>query len=198
MNNKDKEIDVDSKIATSFISHQTFLKKFVTRFFSNKEDVEDVVQETFLRAYVAEQKAEISQPKSFLFTTAKNVALTKLNKKSKQITDFLDDYNDRREFQTDASPESMVDARQQFSAYCVAVQSLDGRCREAFLLKKVHGMTHKEIAKQMSMSLSSIEKYLHKAILSVDCSLSEQNLTSGSETANSDEGRLRANKARRL
>ena len=61
MNNKDKEIDVDSKIATSFISHQTFLKKFVTRFFSNKEDVEDVVQETFLRAYVAEQKAEIAE-----------------------------------------------------------------------------------------------------------------------------------------
>ena len=196
MNNKDKETDIDSKIASSFISHQTFLKKFVTRFFSNKEDVEDVVQETFLRAYVAEQKAEISQPKSFLFTTAKNVALTKLNKKSKQITDFLDDYNDRREFQTESSPESDVVARQQFSAYCVAVQSLDGKCREAFLLKKVHGMTHKEIAKQMSLSLSSIEKYLHKALLAVDRSLSEQNASISTRHEGANGGHLHAKRAR--
>ena len=194
MKRKDEKTNIDSGITTSFLTHQSFLKRFVTRFFSNKEDIEDVVQETFLRAYVAEQKVEISKHKSFLFTTARNVALTKLNKKSKQVTDFLDDYYESNEFQTEISAEEMVDARQQLVAYCASVQSLDGKCREAFLLKKVHGMTHKEIAKQMSLSLSSIEKYLHKAMLSIDSSMSKRNSDHNSKLNSADGSRLLAQK----
>ncbi len=160
--------NADSGITNSFLQNQSFLTRFVNRFFSNKEDVEDVVQETYLRAYVAGQKAEIVKPKSFLFTTAKNIALTKLNKKSKQVTDFLEDYSQRHDLNIDPSPPEIVDAQQQLVIYCAAVKTLNGKFREAFLLKKVHGMTHKEIATQMSLSLSSVEKYLHRAMILCD------------------------------
>lgn len=160
--------NIDSGITNSFLQNQSFLKQFVNRFFSNKEDVEDVIQETYLRAYVAGQKAEIAKPKSFLFTTAKNIALTKLTKKSKQVTDFLEDYSQRNDLELEPTPAEIVDAQQQLIIYCAAVRTLNGKCREAFLLKKVHGMTHKEIAQQMSLSLSSVEKYLHKAMILCD------------------------------
>ncbi len=160
-------------ISSSFLAHRSFLRKFIYRFFHNKEDVEDVVQETYLRAYVAEQKSKIRNHKSFLFTTARNVALTKITRKSKQVTDFLDDYYNRDEFQTQPSAQDEVDAQQQLIAYCNAIQSIDGKPKEAFLLKKVHGMTNKEIALHMSLSLSSIEKYLHRAMISLDDALSE-------------------------
>ncbi len=165
-------------ISSSFLAHRSFLKKFVYRFFYNREDIEDVVQETYLRAYVAEQKAEITNHKSFLFTTARNIALTKLTKKSKQVTDFLEDYSERDKdaLQVEPSAQNEVDARQQLIVYCNAIQSLNGKCREAFLLKKVHGLTNKEIAKHMSLSLSSIEKYLHKAVILLDESLSERDI----------------------
>jgi RNA polymerase sigma-70 factor (ECF subfamily) len=165
MSEKRKNRSVDTDISGSFLKHQIYLKKFISRYFSNKEDVEDVVQETYLRAYVAEQKIEISKHKSFLFSTAKNIALTKLTKKSKQITDFLEEYSKRDDLQDDPSPAELVDAKQQLAIYCAAVETLSGKCREAFLLRKVHGMTHKEIAVQMSLSLSSVEKYLHRAML---------------------------------
>ncbi len=155
-------------ISDSFLQNQSFLKKFIARFFSNREDIEDVVQETYLRAYMAGQKAEIEQPKPFLFATAKNIALTKLTKKSKRVTDFLEEYSKRDDLHADPSPDEIVDAQQQLALYCAAVKTLDGKCREAFLLKKVHGMTHKEIAKQMSLSLSSVEKYLRRAMILCD------------------------------
>lgn len=171
----------ENDISSSFLVNRGFLKKFIYRFFYNDEDIEDVIQETYLRAYVAEQKAEITNHKSFLFATAKNIALTKLTKKSKQVTDFLDDYSDqdRSELQTEPSAQSEVDARQQLIVYCNAIQSLGGKCREAFLLKKVHGMTNKEIARHMSMSLSSIEKYLHRAMITLDEVLSESEINVG-------------------
>ncbi len=168
LDKKTPEKQQDISISDSFLQNQSFLKKFISRFFSSKEDVEDVVQETYLRAYVAGQKAEIVKPKSFLFTTAKNIALTKLTKKSKQVTDFLEDYSQRGDLHDDPTPDEILDAQQQLVLYCAAVETLNGKCREAFLLKKVHGMTHTEIARHMSMSLSSVEKYLHRAMIACD------------------------------
>lgn len=159
---------VANGITDSFLQNESFLKRFVARFLSRTEDVEDVVQETYLRAYVAGQSTDIVKPKSFLFTTAKNIALTKLTKKSKRVTDFLEEYSQRDDLNIDPTPADIVDAQQQLEIYCAAVKKLNGKCREAFLLKKVHGMTHNEIALQMSLSLSSVEKYLHRAMIECD------------------------------
>jgi len=77
-----------SAVSVAFIENNTFLKKFLMRFFSEQQDIEDVAQEAYLRAYVAEQHKNIEQPKAYLFRVAKNIALTKLTKKSRQITDY--------------------------------------------------------------------------------------------------------------
>ena len=117
--------------------------KFLTSFFSNSADVEDAVQEAYLRAYVAEQKKSIEQPKAFLFRIAKNVALSKLAKKSRQITDYLEDSADSVRTDIDAAADKQAEAQESLGIYCEAVAALPDKCREAFLLRKVHGMSHK-------------------------------------------------------
>lgn len=174
--NKDRKKDIsDSAISASFLDNQSFLKKFINRFFSNQEDIEDVVQEAFLRAYVAEQKKKIEQPKAFLFSTARNIALTKLTKKSKQITDYLEEFSRRDDVEQQPSADEIAEAQQQLAIYCAAVETLDGKCREAFLLRKVHGLAHKEIALQMSLSLSSVEKYLRQGALACNAYIKRSN-----------------------
>lgn len=154
-----------SAVSASFLENLVFLKKFLNRFFSSQQDIEDVVQEAYLRAYVAEQKKVIDQPKAFLFTTARNIALTKLTEKSKQITDYLEDSLKPDDLEISPSADEIAEAQEQLSIYCAAVAALTGKCREAFLLRKVHGLAHKEIAKQMSLSISSVEKYLRTGAL---------------------------------
>src|SRR5215468_10948978 len=80
-----------SAVSTAFVENNTFLKRFVARYLSSRHDVEDVVQEAYLRAYMAEKERAIDQPKAFLFRIAKNVALTNLTKKSRQITDYIEE-----------------------------------------------------------------------------------------------------------
>ncbi len=79
-----------SAVSAAFVANHEFLKRFLARFFSNSQDIEDVAQEAYLRAYVAEQKKQIEQPKDYLFRIARNLALTKLKKKSNKITDYLE------------------------------------------------------------------------------------------------------------
>src|ERR1700754_3174134 len=76
-----------STVTAAFLESGGFLKKFLSRFLPVQQDIEDVAQEAYLRAYIAERRESIEQPKAFLFRVAKNLALTRLAKKSLQITD---------------------------------------------------------------------------------------------------------------
>jgi RNA polymerase sigma-70 factor (ECF subfamily) len=154
-----------SAVSAALVENSGFLKRFLTRFFSNQQDIEDVVQEAYLRAYAAEQKKTIEHPKAFLFRVAKNVALSELSKKSRQITDYIEDLGALAVIDTEASADSEAEAQESLGIYCEAVATLPDKCREVFLLRKVHGLRHKEIAERMSLSISSVEKYLRQGVI---------------------------------
>lgn len=158
-----------SRISETFLRYDLFLKKFLTRFFASRQDIEDVAQETYLRAYIADNSREIRQPKAYLFRIAKNIALTELTKKSRQITGYIEDMGGSVVIETTSEDNNGVDAeleaQQSLGLYCEALASLPEKCRQVFILRKVHGLAHKEIAMRMSLSVSSVEKYLMRAVL---------------------------------
>lgn len=158
----------------AFLENTTFLKRFLTRYFSNRQDIEDVVQETYLRAHIEEQKKGIDHPKAFLFRVAKNVALKKLSRKSRQITDYIEDLASPVVTETEASIDEHLEAEELLGLYCEAVTTLPPKCREVFLLRKVHGLAHKEIAERMNLSASSIDKYLRRGILACEAFVRER------------------------
>src|ERR671910_300581 len=80
-----------SAVTAAFVECNSFLKKYLSGFLPAQPDIEDVAQEAYLRAYIAEQRDTIDQPRAFLFRIAKNLALTKLSKKSRQITDYIEE-----------------------------------------------------------------------------------------------------------
>jgi RNA polymerase sigma factor (sigma-70 family) len=163
-----------SNVSTTFVAHGTFLKKFVARYFSNQQDIEDVVQEAYLRAYAAERDRDIEQPKAFLFRIAKNVALTKLTNKSRQITDYLEEATAVAAIETAASADQEAAAHELLGLYCDAVVALPDKCRKVFCLRKINGLSHKEIAARMSLSVSSVEKYLRQGILACDAYIDDR------------------------
>ncbi len=154
-----------SPVTRAFLEHSSFIRKYLRRFFRQKQDIEDVAQEAFLRAYIAEQSKGIDEPKAFLFSIAKNVALNKLSAKSAEITDYIADLAPSVVIHSEPSAEADAESQQTLGLYCEAVAALPPKCREAYLLRKVHGLGHKEIAERMGVSLSSVEKYLLKGIL---------------------------------
>ncbi len=163
-----------SAVSAAFLENHAFLERFLARFFSDRQDIEDVAQEAYLRAYVAEQQKEIEQPKAYLFRIARNLALTKLKEKSRKITDYLEETGASVVIECGAAADSEVEAQESLGLYCEAVAALPEKCRQVFLLRKVHGLAHKEIAERMSLSVSSVEKYLLKSVLECKAFVQEQ------------------------
>jgi RNA polymerase sigma factor (sigma-70 family) len=163
-----------SPITSAFLDSSSFLKRFIASFLKAPQDIEDVAQETYLRAYVAEQRETIDQPKAFLFRVAKNLALTKLTKKSRQITDYIEEASATVVIETAAGSDEVLEAQECLDLYCEAVAALPEKCRQVFLFRKVHGLSHKDIGERMGLSVSSVEKYLRQGVLTCQRHLQER------------------------
>ena len=156
-----------SGISSVFVEHSDFLKKFISRFLHRQQDIEDVVQEAYLKAYGAEQnRGKIEQPKAFLFTIAKNLALNELTRKSRKMTEYIEESQAFIPTADEGTVENEIEASQSLGLYCEAVADLPVKCRRVYLLRKVHGLSHKDICERLNISRSMVEKHLRIGTLS--------------------------------
>lgn len=162
-----KSLFSTSSITSIFLENNLFLRKFLTRYLRKDMDVEDVLQDTYLKVYHLEQKGtKIDKPKSFLFTVAKNLALNELNRQSRRISETIDDClgEEAVEQLKHPSADNEIEAHQALGQYCEAIAQLPPKCRQVYLLRKVHGLSHKDIARRMGMSLDAVEKQLFRGM----------------------------------
>jgi RNA polymerase sigma factor (sigma-70 family) len=188
-----KSTDKSTSITEAFIKHESFLKRYLSRFLSRSQDIEDVVQDTFLKSYMAEKKHEIRSPKAFLFRVARNAALKELTKKSRQIANYIEDIDAPELISDEVSVEELTAARQKLGMFCQSALEMTPRCRRVFLMAKVYGFSYKEISSQLDISVSTIEKHVAKGLeicnnymRSLEQSNAQEDVPNGAEAKTAD------------
>jgi RNA polymerase sigma-70 factor (ECF subfamily) len=162
----DKQAMPPRGLSAVFLAQQFSLKRFIARFFSSPQDIEDVAQEAYLRAFNAEKAGEeVRSPKAFLFRIAKNVALNELASKSRLLTDYIEDSTAQDVIDKGSSTEEQAIGHEKLAMFCRAVASLPVQCRRTFLMRKVYGLSHKEISEQLGISISTVEKHVASGLL---------------------------------
>ncbi|HEY8939704.1 MAG TPA: RNA polymerase sigma factor [Cellvibrio sp.] len=154
----------NDNITSLFVGLRTSLARAVSRLVPPRE-VEDIVQETYVRVCQVENQQDIQFPRSFMLRTAQNLALDHLKKAETRLTVSLDDEQELLEFIS--RPDDTFDrvaANQEFGHFCEAVRQLPLQCRKAFVLKKVYGYSQKEIALQLDISENTVEKHIASGI----------------------------------
>lgn len=131
------------------------------------KDIEDIVQETYVRVCQYEKKCKIREPRSFLFKTARNLALDHVKRAESRLVFSAEDFNEL-EFRGAGlladETFNQVASDKEFCRFCEAVRHLPVQCRRAFVLKKVYGYSQREIARQMKISESTVEKHIAQGI----------------------------------
>ena len=156
---KDQEKSGSSGVFRVFRRNESAIRKFLWRYVSSHHEIEDITQETILRALQAEKSREIHEPRAFLFGIAKNIARKELHKKSQNLIDFIEDFDQQQDFSYDVNAEEDLDVRRRLLIFWEAVASLPPQCQRVFVLKKVYGYSHKEIANRLNISVSTVEKH---------------------------------------
>lgn len=152
----------------------------IARAFVRPHDIEDIVQETFLRTYEASIHTQIRHPRSFMEATARNLAVNfavRLDNAPKQDIDALFE----RSLPSEAPPvEDCVDSQERLLLFCRAVRRLPVQCRRAFLLKKVYGLRRHEIAQYLGINESTVQKHIAKGMAMVTEYMAAMHTSAGS------------------
>lgn len=150
-----------SLILRTFLANERGIKRYLSRFLSRRQDVEDLAQETFARAF-AEGDHGVVNPRAFLYRIARNLALNERDRMSHKTTRSMEDFPDPTVLGADdqVSVDEMVEGQRKMAIFVEAIRALPPQCRQVFILRKIHGLSQKEVAQKLGLSVSTVEKHL--------------------------------------
>lgn len=148
-------------------SHGGALVRFLSRKLGSVDDAQEIAQDAFLRLHRLDNTDNIDNARAFLFQVASNMAIDQLRRRrlhARYVADESGRLNDETDPQTTATPEELVTAREQVSLVYQAIDLMPFRPRQALMLHRMKGLSYAEIAREMGVSVSSVEKYILEAL----------------------------------
>lgn len=122
-------------------------------------DPKDKVQEAFIKLWDNCKKVTHSKAKSFLFTVANNMVLNDI--KHQKVV--LNHQKTAPKSHTNETPEFILEQEQYHERYKKVLESLSEEQRVAFLLNKVEGKKHAEIAEFLGVTKKVVEYRIYSA-----------------------------------
>lgn len=137
--------------------HEGPLRAYLRSRFPTLPDIDDLVQESFLRVVQARERAMIGSIRAFLYATARNLALDHYRRRQVAAIDGVAEIGDLTVY--DDAPEipEVVGRHQELELLTEAIQSLPDRCRRVLTLRKIYGLSQKEIAAQLGIAEHTVE-----------------------------------------
>lgn len=149
--------DLARWLAEHVLIHEPVLRAWLAGRFGAQIEIDDVVQEAYARLLRAHDTGTIVSPRAFLFQAARNLALNYLRHRTythpaaiteNDVSSVLD--------AGEGVPESVARA-EDIRLLIAAIQSLPERCRQVFTLRKIYGLSQREIAARLGISENTVE-----------------------------------------
>ena len=145
------------------------LHKFLYYKYGESFNPDDKTQEAFVKLWENCQNVTVEKAKSFLFTVANNMMLNEV-KHQKVVLKFR---SQKPKGHTNESPEFLMQKEEYFKKYQEVLSRLTEEQRTAFLLSKVEGKKHTEIAEMLGVTRKVVEYRIYSAFDTLKSELEE-------------------------
>lgn len=152
-----KEADQTRWFVDEVLPHEDDLRGWLKARFPMVDDVDDLVQEAFSRLLKAYDSGPIVNPRAYLFVVSRNLALNQLRHlryERPQGAEMVDPLSIVDEIN---SPAESVASQEELQHLIKAIQSLPKRCRQIITLRKIYGLSQKEVASHLGISVHTVE-----------------------------------------
>ncbi len=156
--------------------HGGRLKSWLRSHFPGVRDVDDIVQESYLRIWKARATKEIQSAKAFLFLIARHLALDQVRRQHASPIDLAADFSDQTVLSSETHAADLLVTQELFECLGHALIALPDHYREVIILHKLQGLSQKEVAVRLNLSPRSVEKYVMRALVRIGSYLREHNV----------------------
>ena len=139
------------------LPHEAGLRRWIKSRFSAIRDVDDLIQETFSRILKAYQTGPVPNPQAFLFVVSRNLAINRLQRKNLEFPPEAQRVDPHVLVDEMAGPFESAALQEEIDDLVTAFQSLPDRCRQVMTLRKIYGLSQKEIGAELGISEHTVE-----------------------------------------
>lgn len=154
------------KLAFEAMKIEGWLRAFVWKYVRNKADVDDVLQEVYVRLLMT--RTEVESVRGFAGRCARNICFDHLRHVSVLEIESMGDLDALEVEDAMPGPEESMEIEQSTRILLGALGELPDRCREAAVLRNVYGYSQKEIAFSMRCAENTVEQHLRKALIRLE------------------------------
>lgn len=150
-------------VHTLYAEHNDWLKGWLRRRLGDAHQAADLAQDTFVRVLAGQQAHTIQEPRAYLTTLAQRVLYNFWRRRELEQA-WIDALATMPE-DTAPSSEDYALVREAIEALDQWLDGLAPKVRQVFLLRRLDGLKHAEIADAMALSVATVERYMKQALV---------------------------------
>jgi RNA polymerase sigma factor (sigma-70 family) len=143
--------------AEEILPHEQPLRSYLRQSLPSLADVDDLVQDCFARIVRAKTTGSVRSPKPLLFAIARNAVRDFIHRKGRAELIPITETAECAVLEGDSDVVELVCRRQELSLLTEAIHALPERCREVLLLRKIKGLSQREIAELLGIAEHTVE-----------------------------------------
>lgn len=166
-------------VAEEILPYEPLVRLWLHRAGASPADADDLIQEAYCKIMDALPHSNIERPSAFFFQITRNLYRNQIHRNNIVRIELGVDFERLLLIDEAPSPENIVAHRQEFVSLRRLLRKLPKRCRQIFEMRKIEGLSQKEIAIRLGVSENIVENDSAKGVRLVMEGLREQ----GSEVA---------------
>jgi RNA polymerase sigma factor (sigma-70 family) len=156
--------DATSELARQARPVRQSLARYFTHRLRNSSDVDDLVQEVFTRIVARDSANPIEHLGRYVYQTAASVLADYARRRSARRSEAHVSFDPELHGETEFDPERILSGREDVAAATAALLSLPERTRTVFVLRRLEGLRSRDVAEQLGISVSAVEKHMIRAV----------------------------------
>lgn len=170
-------------VGRDILPHEADVRAWLRRSLVPAHDVEDVLQEAYCRLAGLADVSHIASPRAYFFTVVRSIVIDQMRRARVVRMETVTEIDALNVVQEDPSPERITAARRDLERVRRLIGALPDRCRRIFEMRKIDGLSQREIARRLGVTETIVEndvvrglKLILKAIADGDRSVPEDRI----------------------
>jgi len=139
------------------LPHEEDLRAWLKARFPMVREVDDLVQEAFSRLLKIHDSGPVANPRAYLFVVSRNLALNQIRHLRHERPEGAEELDPLSIVDEVNSPPESAALKEELQHLIQAIQSLPERCRQVVTLRKIYGLSQKEVAEKLGISVHTVE-----------------------------------------
>lgn len=163
---KDKA-DLIRWVSCEIIPHEADVRAWLRRSLVVSGEVDDVVQEAYCRLSDLKDHRHILNPRAYFFQTARSIVLEQMRRARIVRIEAVTEIDALRIEWDEPSPERIAGGRKELARVMEIVAALPERARRIFEMRKILGLSQREIAQTLGVSENIVENEAARGLKTV-------------------------------